>query len=101
LPASGNSEVLLAAGYKSPGQAWIDADIIEFLSFRHKSQLVGDLNTKHPFWNSIVCNLSGMKVLNLLHINKLEISAPQCPTHYSLAGDGDELDTVVHQNVRL
>jgi hypothetical protein len=39
----GNSEVLLAAVCKSPGHAWNDADIIELLSFRHKSLLVGDL----------------------------------------------------------
>jgi hypothetical protein len=30
---TGKSEVLLAAVYKLPGRAWIDADIIEFLSF--------------------------------------------------------------------
>jgi hypothetical protein len=40
----GNSEVLLAAVYKSPGRAWSDADIIELLSFRLKSILAGDLN---------------------------------------------------------
>jgi hypothetical protein len=30
----GNSEVLLAAVYKSPFRAWSDADITELLSFR-------------------------------------------------------------------
>jgi hypothetical protein len=57
----GNSEVLLAAGH-----AWNDADIIELLSFRHKSLLAGDLNAKHPFWNSIVSNSSGAKLLKLV-----------------------------------
>jgi hypothetical protein len=33
----GNTEVLLAAVYKSPGRAWTDADITEILSFRRKS----------------------------------------------------------------
>jgi hypothetical protein len=32
---------------------------------------------------------------------KLEISAPQCPNHYSLAGNCDILDTVVYQNIKL
>jgi hypothetical protein len=32
----GNIEVPLAAGYKSPGHAKNNADIIELLSFRHK-----------------------------------------------------------------
>jgi hypothetical protein len=46
---TGNSEVLLAAVYKSPGHASNDADITQFLSFRQKSLLEGDLNAKHPF----------------------------------------------------
>jgi hypothetical protein len=32
----GNSEVLLAAVYKSSGNTWNDADITELLIFRHK-----------------------------------------------------------------
>jgi hypothetical protein len=30
-----------------------------------------------------------------------DISAPQCPTHYSPAGTGDVLNIVVHKNIRL
>jgi hypothetical protein len=37
---------------------------------------------------------SGKKLLNLMHINKFEISAPQYPSNYSTAGNGDELDIV-------
>jgi hypothetical protein len=97
----GNSEVLLAAVYKSPGRGWGDADIIELLSFRRKSILIGDLNGKHPFWNSEVSNPSGEKLLHLFDVNQFEISAPQCPTHYFPAGNGDVLDIVVHQNIRV
>jgi hypothetical protein len=64
------NEVLLAAVCKSPGHAWYDADIIEFLSFRHKSLLAADLNDKYTFWNSMVSNPSGAKLLNLLDINE-------------------------------
>jgi hypothetical protein len=39
--------------------------------------------------------------LELFDISDFEISAPHCPTHYSPAGNGDVLDTVFHQNVRL
>jgi hypothetical protein len=55
----GNREILLAAVYRSPGSAWIDEDITELLSFRKKCILTGDLNAKHPFWNSRVSNSSG------------------------------------------
>jgi hypothetical protein len=38
---------------------------------------------------------------NFFDINEFEISAPHCPTRYSPAGNGDGLDIVIHQNVRL
>jgi hypothetical protein len=96
----GNSKVLLAAVYKSPGRVWGDTDITELLSFRRKSILAGDLNAKNPFWNSAVSKPSGEKLLSLSDANQFEISAPQCPTHYSHAGNGDVLNIVVHQNIR-
>jgi hypothetical protein len=71
----------------------------ELLSFRLKSILVGDLNAKHPFWNSSVSNPSGEKLMALFDLSEFEISALQCPT--SPPGNGDVLDIVVHQNIRL
>jgi hypothetical protein len=95
-----NSEFLLAAVSKCPGRAWNDADTRELLNLRHKSVLAGDLNAKHPFCNSAVSNPSGEKLLELFDCSEFETSASQCPTHYSPVGNGDVLDTVVHQNVR-
>jgi hypothetical protein len=97
----GKSDVLFAAVYISPGRAWNYADITELLSFKQKSILAGDLNAKHPFWNSAVSNPSGEKLMDLFELNESEISAPKCPTRYSHAENGDVLDTVVHQNVRV
>jgi exonuclease III len=97
----GNREILLATIYKSPGHTWNDADITELLSFSHKCILAGDLNAKHPSWNSAVSNPSGQKLLQLFDTNDFEISAAQCPTHYSPVGNGDVLDIVVHKNIRL
>jgi hypothetical protein len=81
-----NTETELVSVYKSPGRAWNDADITELSSFRRKSILAADLNTKHPFWNSV------------FNLNEFEISAPQCPTHYSPVGNGDVLDIAVQCN---
>jgi hypothetical protein len=39
--------------------------------------------------------------MDLFYLGEFEISAPQCPTHYSTAGNGDVLDIVVLQNIRL
>jgi hypothetical protein len=93
----GNTEMLLAAVYKSPQRLWTDTDITELLGFRNKSILVGDLND----WNTNVSNPSGLKLLEIFVIFNFEISAPQYSTHYTLDGGGGVLDTVVHQNVRL
>jgi hypothetical protein len=95
-----NSEVLLVAVYKAPGRAWSDADIIELLSSRCKSILAGNLNAKHPFWNSAVSSPSGEKLLHLFDVNQFEISALKCPTHYFPVGNGDVLDILVHQNIK-
>jgi hypothetical protein len=65
---TGNSKILLAAVYKSPGRAWIDADITELLSLSKKSILAGDLNAKHKFWNSRVSNPLGEKLLELFDL---------------------------------
>jgi hypothetical protein len=94
----GNNEVLLAAVYRSPGHTWNDADITELLSFRRKSLLAGDLNAKHPFWNSMISNISAQKLLAYKWIWN---SAPQCPTHYSPAGKGSVLHIGLHKNIRL
>jgi hypothetical protein len=95
----GNREILLAAVYKSLGRPWNDADIADILSLRHKCILAGDLKAKHPSWNSAVSNHSGEKLLQLFDASAFEISAPQCPTHYSPVGNGDVLDIVVHKNI--
>jgi hypothetical protein len=42
-----------------------------------------------------------VKLLNLLHTNEFEISAPQCPTLYSPTRNGNVLDIIVHKNVGL
>jgi hypothetical protein len=97
----GNNVVLLAAVYKSPGRPWNSTGILKLLGFKEKTILAGDLNAKHPFWNSSVSNPSGVELLELFHKNEFEISAPQCPIHYSPVGNGDILDIVVHQNIRL
>jgi hypothetical protein len=42
-----------------------------------------------------------VKLLNLLHINEIEISAPKYTTHYSPVGNCDVLDIFVCKNIRL
>jgi hypothetical protein len=96
-----NSELMLAAVYKSPGCARNDASIIELVDLQNNSFLAGDLNAKPTFWNRADSYTSGETLLDLFDVNEFEISAPQCSSHYSPAGRSDMLDIAVHQNVRL
>jgi hypothetical protein len=95
------SAYLLQLFIISPGRASSGADVIELLNFRCKFILAGDLNPKHQFWNSKISNPSGEKLLYFFDVNQFEISAPQFPTHYTPSGNGDVLDIVVHQNIRV
>jgi hypothetical protein len=97
----GNDVVILAAVYKSPGRHWNNTDILKLLGFKEKTISAGDLNVKHPFWNSSVSTPSGVELLELFHKNEFEILATQCPTHYSHEGNCDILNIVIHQNIRL
>jgi hypothetical protein len=63
--------------------------------------LEGDLNAKIPFWNSEVSNPSGDKLSHLFDVNRFEISASQCHSHYSPTENGDVLDIVVHQKISV
>jgi hypothetical protein len=76
----GKTEIYIATVYKSPQKLWIDTDIAELLGFRNKSILAGDLNAKHPVWNSTLSNPSGLKLLELFVSPNCEISTPQCST---------------------
>jgi hypothetical protein len=71
-------EILLAAVYKSPGSTRNDADITGLLSFKHECILAGDLNAKHPAWNSALSNPLGKKLFDR---SDFEILAPQYSTH--------------------
>jgi hypothetical protein len=61
--------------------------------------LTGDLNAKHPFWNSAVSHPLYEKLVALFDLSEFEISSRQCPTLYSPTGNGEVPDTVVHQNI--
>jgi hypothetical protein len=63
--------------------------------------LAGDLKAKHTFSNSVISNPTGEKLMALFDLSEFEISTPQYPTHYSRAGNGDLLYTVVHQNIKV
>jgi hypothetical protein len=69
----GNTELFLAAVYKSPQRLWRNTNITEPSGFRNKSILAGDLNAKNPVWNSTVSKPSDLKLLELFVSSNFEI----------------------------
>jgi hypothetical protein len=59
------------------------------------------IKKKYPFWNSSVSSPSGKKMVALFDLNEFELSEPQSSTQYSPAGNGDVLETVDLQNIRV
>jgi hypothetical protein len=82
----GNTELLLAAVYKSPGKAWRDVDIIELLNFRRKSVLAGGLNARHPFLNSAVSNPQVRNSWSCLILVTLKFQSHKVPLTIPLQG---------------
>jgi hypothetical protein len=95
----GNSEMLLAAVYKSPQRLWSDASITELLGFRNKFILADNLNAKHPICNSKCSDSSGLKLLESFVSSGFKIAAPQCSMHCTAHGRYSYI--IVLQNVRL
>jgi hypothetical protein len=97
----GNTKMLLAAVLQFLQRVWSDTDITELLGFRNKTIPAGDLNAKHPGWNSKVSNPTCLNFLGLFFSSDFKISATRYPVHCTPDERGDVLDIVVHQNVRL
>jgi hypothetical protein len=97
----GSTEIFLAAVYRSPVSDWTDTDIIELLRRKEKIILAGNLNAKHPLWNSRISNKTGTSLLYLQYKSDFQISAPQYSTHYIPSGIGDVLGIVLHKNTRI
>jgi hypothetical protein len=74
---------------KDRRESEVGAGSVEVILARH-------LNANHPFRNSKFFYSSIANLLDLLHIDEFEISAPQCRTHSSPTGNSDVLDMIVH-----
>jgi len=57
------------------------SDIDNLLDSDHPTILAGDMNAKHPFWNSRRTNAAGLTLLNHMEENNYFIVAPDTQTH--------------------
>ncbi|CAI6358128.1 unnamed protein product [Macrosiphum euphorbiae] len=73
-------ETRLSAVYKRPGTILHTADIDLLLDTESPTIIAGDLNSKHPAWNSRLANQAGLAPKNHMNHRDYIIVAPDSPT---------------------
>lgn len=90
----GGREMLLAAVYNRPSLQLDTSDITALLGMKSPAILAGDLNAKHPAWNSSVSNARGNELYRFATNNDVVVVAPDEPTHFHRHGS-DVLDVAI------
>ncbi|KAL5237496.1 hypothetical protein ACI65C_004906 [Semiaphis heraclei] len=98
-----NRETRLSAIYKRPQNALLTQDIQNLLDTGLPTILAGDLNAKHPVWNSQRTNTADLVLLNHMEENNYLVVAPDTPTHHpdQRHHQPDVLDIAILKNINL
>ncbi|GJQ71903.1 hypothetical protein Trydic_g3012 [Trypoxylus dichotomus] len=91
--------VKLVAAYKAPNRQLLEDDLSEIFDTRGAVILAGDLNAKHPSWNSRRTNASGTCLRRFADDLHLLVDATAEPTIYPHNEQPDVLDIVVMKDV--
>lgn len=97
-----NGEIRFTSVYRSPKYTnKLDPDDIDaLLGYSQPTIIAGDLNAKHPTWNSRNTNLAGRTLR--AHLDKIGVAAhgPVDPTHYPRTkGNPDVIDICLVKDV--
>lgn len=77
-----NKITQISAVYKSPRVILHHNDLNILTNHNGPFIIAGDLNSKHPSWNSLSTNTAGRKLLHHSEANNYTIIAPDSPRHY-------------------
>ncbi|GJQ70782.1 hypothetical protein Trydic_g710 [Trypoxylus dichotomus] len=92
--------IALFAAYSSPQNDREEADIDAVFNSHHPTILSGDLNSKHPQWNSITLNRKEKQLKKNSNERSLNIDAPTEDTRiHTPTGSTDVLDLIILKNV--
>lgn len=97
----GQGVIRLFAVYNPPDSLLLEADLEVLLDGRDPAILAGDLNAKHPSWNSRLANRNGRILRDFADVRTVFVDGPVEPTHYGPRGRPDVLDVVVLQDVAM
>lgn len=98
---AGFGTIRLVAVYNPPNRALLESDMDTLLATTTPTVIAGDLNAKHPNWNSRRVNLNG-KILQAYSTAKgTLVDGPVDPTHYSPIGTPDVLDIAIFKEITV
>ncbi|GJQ66283.1 hypothetical protein Trydic_g4331 [Trypoxylus dichotomus] len=90
----------LYAAYSSPQNDIEEADIDAIFNSHHSTILAGDLNSKHPQWNSKILNRKEKQLKKIVHERNLTVDALTEDTHiHAPTGLTDVLALVILKKV--
>lgn len=77
-----NKTTLISSVYKPPSSTLLTSDLNLLINDAENIIIAGDLNSKHPLWNSRRTNAAGLILYNHLLQNDYTVIAPDTPTHF-------------------
>lgn len=77
-----NKTTLISSVYKPPSSPLLTSDLDLLINSADNFIIAGDLNSKHPLWNSRKTNAAGSILYSHLLQNDYAIFAPDTPTHF-------------------
>ncbi|XP_017780954.1 PREDICTED: RNA-directed DNA polymerase from mobile element jockey-like [Nicrophorus vespilloides] len=95
----GGGSIHLYAVYNPPARVLPVDDLEALLRTNQPVIIAGDLNSKHPAWNSRATNRNGKLLHGLQNTNNILVVGPDEPTHYGTVGRPDVLDVAIIKNV--
>lgn len=101
---TGSGPLRLISVYLSPTKKLLPSDLEALILLSNIPTIIaGDLNSKHPSWNSKVANTKGRILLAHSRSNSYSVAGPVEPTHFSSRSKGlkgDVLDIALLVNMR-
>lgn len=98
-----SGRVRLVAAYNPPNRRLLEDDLKGVLNTDLSVIIAGDLNAKHPTWNSRIANANGKILRSFTDRESVSVDAPVDHTYFPPDGErrSDVLDVVVIKDVEL
>lgn len=96
-----NQLIAFISAYQSPNLPLLTTDLDKLVNVHAKTIIMGDLNTKHPYWHCSRSNIHGEVLFDHMINNEYDILAPSSPTlvHYHSSYTPSTPDIIIANSV--